>query len=469
MSSDEPIFVHSLFRAGSTYIFNAFRHSPAGYWAYQEPFNEFLLNARARPEALLEVGSQTREYLRHPPLDKPYFYEFNHLGSQIARLFRKEFSYDWYFLPNDGTEIKGIKDYLRVLIDGARGRPVFQCCRSAGRVKWLCGQFGGIHIFLWRNPLDQWWSYKADFYFERANYLIANSPYAPQWLKILRANLGLPEFHAPNLDDEISHFNKYKLAPIDSYKLFYALWCHAMLEARPNCDVVINVDLLSLSDEYRREILDELESLGIYGLDFVDCFIPIGFYGNRHIELYKRVEEEIHGLLIWGGYQKELLDEVLSLQRNCLDQVKQHSSRVEILEADVFRLREYFERYERDLAQSRAQQRELERLLDDARKRIEDLSAELGMLREKERELKEKLWKEQEASAELKVRLEDALKQTSVEKARVAELERAKLEADRRREQLSEEIVALRRQLEAVYASYSWRIAYPLRLGLDAL
>jgi hypothetical protein len=34
---------------------------------------------------------------------------------------------------------------------------------------------------------------------------------------------------------------------------------------------------------------------------------------------------------------------------------------------------------------------------------------------------------------------------------------------------LSAEVVALRQQLQAIYASYSWRVTYPLRLGLDAL
>jgi hypothetical protein len=43
-----PIFVHSLFRSGSTYLFEVFRRSPDGYWCYQEPLNEHLRHARDR-------------------------------------------------------------------------------------------------------------------------------------------------------------------------------------------------------------------------------------------------------------------------------------------------------------------------------------------------------------------------------------------------------------------------------------
>ena len=75
-NATSPIFIHSLFRSGSTYIFNVFRDSEAGYWCYQEPLNEHLLFASDAPEKLLEIDKQTASHLRHPVLKKPYFDEF---------------------------------------------------------------------------------------------------------------------------------------------------------------------------------------------------------------------------------------------------------------------------------------------------------------------------------------------------------------------------------------------------------
>ena len=66
----EPVFIHSLFRAGSTYLFNCFRRSPFGYWCYQEPLNEYLVNAVNMPGKLLELHEENATHLRHPKLER---------------------------------------------------------------------------------------------------------------------------------------------------------------------------------------------------------------------------------------------------------------------------------------------------------------------------------------------------------------------------------------------------------------
>ena len=73
--NNSPIFIHSLFRSGSTYLFNVFRRT-GNYWCYQEPENEWLLELDNKPEALLAVTTNNGGNIHHPDIGKPYFWQF---------------------------------------------------------------------------------------------------------------------------------------------------------------------------------------------------------------------------------------------------------------------------------------------------------------------------------------------------------------------------------------------------------
>ena len=308
-----PIFIHSLFRSGSTYMFNVFRRSTYGYWCYQEPLNEHLLYAASEPERLLEYDIDNQQYLRHPEMSKPYFYEFHTIADEVGKHFHKELSYDQYF-SSENKDSTSLENYFTVLLKGSQGRPLFQCCRTAGRVERLKSEFNGAHIFLWRNPWDQWWSYKVDAFFDRTNLLIANSVSAPMFIKKLCDDLSFETIHSSDFWTECTHMSKQRLDAAKSYMLFYALWCHAMLEARPHCDVIINIDQLSTNKSYREEILVNMTNLGIKELDYSDCGIPVGVYGKKDTDFFNIIEVQVHDLLLDNGYSKKNLDEVLMLR-----------------------------------------------------------------------------------------------------------------------------------------------------------
>lgn len=348
-NATNPIFIHSLFRSGSTYIFNVFRNSGAGYWCYQEPLNEHLLFATDAPEKLLETHKQTSSHLRHPALKKPYFDEFFPLAEIIGNLFRKEFSYDEYFLSEKNADTDLIT-YFSALIDGAMGRPVFQCCRTAGRVAPLKSGCSGIHLFLWRNPWDQWWSYKLDIYFDKSNLLIANSPSAPAFIQKLRKDLEIETFHSSDFWIENEYIGRQRLDASGSYMLFYALWCHSMLEGRPHCDAMINIDRLSVSDSYQAEIVASLSDMGINGIDFSDCATPIGFYSKKDIDFFQRIEDQIHDLLLCHGYSQNQLDEILLLRREYSVSPNEIKNVELAVIRDAERARELARRYETELA-----------------------------------------------------------------------------------------------------------------------
>lgn len=304
MFQEAPVFIHSLFRSGSTYLFNRFRHSPHGYWCYQEPLNEFLLAAADAPEKLLEPQDANVRHLRHPQLDKPYFYEFYALAQQIGQAFRPEFSYEDYF-SDTVTSAESLCRYLGILIEGSRGRPVFQECRSCGRVELIRRCIGGRHIFLWRNPWDQWWSYKVDSHFEICNLQILASPSAPPAFVELRKLLGF----AP-INSEVVNLVAERLDAAGSYMLFFALWCHAMLVARKACDLEINIDSLSRSEEYQTRIMQRLRGQRIEDMDLSDCSIPISIYGSEDRSFFHEQEALVIELFSRHGCSKDEIEEM---------------------------------------------------------------------------------------------------------------------------------------------------------------
>lgn len=421
----EPIFIHSLFRTGSTYIFKVFRRSSSGYYCYQEPLNEFLIYTKTEPDKLLGIAQEMQEYLRHPELGRPYFYEFHKIADEIATVFHKEFSYDQYFI-SENDDIGGLKSYFTVLMDGAEGQPVFQCCRSVGRVERLKSECGGLHVLLWRNPWDQWWSFKKGF--DTNNLLIYNSEYLPAFLDTLKKELKLPEFHEPDVFVEYDFFNKRWLSASDSYKVFYALWCYTMLEAESHCDLSISIDKLSASNVYRQEILAKLGESGVKGLDFSDCTIPMAAYGESDGKFFLEVESYIHGLLLSHGYSHAQVGRLIKLseERNALvvDTHVADNSTVR----DSMRAREYLQHAENKLAQNW-------RVIRETQEQAQMLGRQVKYLEP------------------AKAQLETDLNQL---KGETATLQEQNHHWNVTANQLDEE-------LKAVYASKSWRIMLNLR------
>ena len=345
-----PIFIHSLFRAGSTYLFNVFRRSESGYWCYQEPLNERLLEKAGKPGGLLKGIEGANEILRHPKLEKTHTYEFHVVADALVRLFHHEFSYDLYF-STDKKNLADLTAYFTALRDGAQGRPVFQCCRTTGRVKYLKDVFAGIHIFLWRNPWDQWWSYKKDHYFDSRNLFISGASELPGFLVALKKELNIPDFLNVNPAVKHAYYTSRLLDSTGSYKLFYALWCHAMLEAKPQCDLSISIDELSTSNSYRNETLEKLGQLGVAGIDFEDCSIPMAGYGESDGTFFSGAEDRVHELLMSHGYSAVQLDGLIQLSKERRQSLVDTSIPGNFAIRDAMYVREYMRQAEAKLSE----------------------------------------------------------------------------------------------------------------------
>jgi hypothetical protein len=307
-----PIFIHSLFRAGSTYLFNVFRRSDLGYWCYQESLHEAVIDANDNPDHLLRGrGGDLLQQLRHPRMELPYFHELRAVWPAWKNKLSSYAIYGGYFAPPN-TDI-GVS-YWRALIDAAEGRPVFQECRTAGRIGAINQQLGGFHIYLWRNPWDQWLSYKIDRYFDVANQLIIGASNSPP--VILQLNRALAsETRAPiDLPESFAYFWLKPLSSEESYLVFYTLWCLGLQEGAQHAHLMLNIDRLSDSPAYRFEMQSQLAETGIDRIDFVDCQIPQACYLQKDQSFFGALEDKVHQWLKEGGWSQGELEHVQALR-----------------------------------------------------------------------------------------------------------------------------------------------------------
>jgi hypothetical protein len=294
-NSSAPIFIHSLWRAGSTYLFQVFRRSEAKYYCYQEPLNEATLFCKNSPEKLLEYTGASMLPLRHPKLSLPYFQELYAIYPAWLAHISKPDIYDNYF--SDICSEK-LSSFYGSLIEQSTGRTVIQECRTSNRIGAIKNSFGGIHIYLWRNPWDQWWSFKATDYFNMVQLLLLNASNAHPVIETLRQIFNFKEYHSDSLENEIEFFFKSRLSAKDSYCCFYAFWCLALLEAQQHADFLLNIDQLSGSSVYKAEFLEIMGGTGISGLDFSDCRIHCTQFTQQDAAFFKPLEDMVHELLL---------------------------------------------------------------------------------------------------------------------------------------------------------------------------
>ncbi len=310
-SGKEPIFIHSLFRSGSTWIFDILRRS--GYWCYQEPYHEALISLNGNFELSLSWDQKTMEELRHPQLDKPYFFEFSKIQKELTGSFEKCISYDSFFDPSFCPQFD---EYTKKLIDNALGRPVLQCCRSFGRVSYLRENYGGLHIYLWRNPHDQFLSSQVNDYFDTANLAIINAYNPPKIIQILRNEIGIVDnTHLSNTFEELEVLKRIPLTIKSRYLLFYTLWLYSLINNIESCDIDINIDSLTSDSVYKKQKSQAIEEHGV-SADFAGCCSPQAWFSPSEQSWFCEIELRAHALFISSGYSKETLCKAIQLQKN---------------------------------------------------------------------------------------------------------------------------------------------------------
>jgi hypothetical protein len=298
--SSEPIFVHSGWRCSSTYVWRRFRAVPE-VMAFYEPWHEQL--ATLTSERIAQERPETSG-LRHPVDGLPYLHEFQDLMGPAGgvRDFETRLALDDYFLPAD-QEDAGQAAYVETLVAAARRQdrtPVLACCRTLGRIAWLRRRFGGTHIVLIRDPVQQWRSFYSlrkrprPTYFELCQYVILAEAAGGE---AAARRLGLTAAKGDLFERIQAVRKRLKRAPARvSFAAFLAVYVLSYVAALPRADLVIDVDRLGSDPEYARTMATAIEVLSGVKLDFSDCRTPAPHAGVLPVDYRKEAVAMIAAL-----------------------------------------------------------------------------------------------------------------------------------------------------------------------------
>jgi len=257
-----PIFLHSMWRTGSSYLLSRFDADPA-YLTFYEPFNGEISNATLRRRAARDYDER-HVALGHPTASDGYFARYDEVDPQTDRPLWKFAHaslplYDVYNgLSRKGTML--LQSCCRVA--EAQGRiPVFGFCHSGLQIPAMREAFGGSHIYLSRKVLDQFWSYSPlnnDFFIAATTLqLLASAVWRPvaqtlvphlgNWQLVWRGTAARTMSHrlAMRLGRQIWR----TLMPEEMFALYYLSWLVSNRHGDAHCDMTVS--LAGLKDSSR--------------------------------------------------------------------------------------------------------------------------------------------------------------------------------------------------------------------------
>ncbi len=249
-----PIFLHGLWRSGSTYVWSRFRAVKSAYSYFEQLYPGL---ARMTPSRLSRGAWRDAVAAnRHPELDEPYFAEFSPLLSRRGvKGFDRRFAFDRFAL---GAQDKhpALERYLNSLIGYAAAqdrRAVLGCNRTWLRPAWIKARFKSYDVYVERDPVAIWASYKRHAeagnynYFTNLHLILERNGRHPLFAPIaerVRLRHGLARFtkaaHAyPELIKTMSD--------AESYGLVYYMWSLSLLSGLRHCDLIVDTGAPSMA------------------------------------------------------------------------------------------------------------------------------------------------------------------------------------------------------------------------------
>jgi hypothetical protein len=260
------IFIHSGYRASSTWIWSKFRENDK-YRCYNEIFNEIL--AEITPSSVENYSPESWRS-RHPH-GAPYFLEFSSLlnESRGVKGFPVENPLGSRFIGADGLASELDQEsasYIDVLIadSHAQGKvPVITCTRTLGRVNALSAQYPFIHILLVRNIFQQWNSYsgqhrEGNTYFLHMLFNTISLADRDKFISYMKSFF--PDEHITSFEKWIGEDNYDRV-----FCYFAALHIYLLANAFNNVTLILDVNRLAKPDDaYRYELRDKLCKIGVH-------------------------------------------------------------------------------------------------------------------------------------------------------------------------------------------------------------
>ena len=299
------IFIHSLFRSGSTYFYSALKRTDL-FHIYHEPFHEVLADLPKNWEGLTGRTNEFKKILRHEFLDGGYFDEYLQILPNIQSTFDSNFSYNLFFMDSS-SDSKPFRSYIDSLIEESPKHPILQCTRSTGRISWLKQNYVANHVFLLRNPWDQWYSYQVDKHIPATIRLIYSSPNIPTVLQKIMDDCEFSPIHLSGVSNQLEYCYANPIKPSMEYYLFFALWLYSYITALEECDLIINMDRVSIDKKEKSSVEISLHNLGIKNVNLSDCELHRTTFSLKEQSIYSEIENKVLDIFSQNKIEKKSL------------------------------------------------------------------------------------------------------------------------------------------------------------------
>ncbi len=300
----KAIFLHSLFRAGSTYLFKKFRDNE-NTWPFYEPLHHDLDRLRENKLDIWKYNDESvAKSMSHPTLSEPHFSEYLHAFNDDGPLpyFDQCYSYYHYNQP-EGL----LKEYLDNLVSTTPEHllPVLQFNRTSLRLEWFTQTFPEVlHVFLLRDPFDQFESYVGRGELGNNIFLALN-------LIIVASNdifidldlqIEFKEKHHVNrmIQEAVVKSKEYTLH--QHFEIFLHIWMKSLMDAVDTSVVIADMDKISFISEYGNrfnEVLDRYHEGAGLGFDdysikkYSSLSLDTKFAQHALMEVFKSYESEM--------------------------------------------------------------------------------------------------------------------------------------------------------------------------------
>ena len=300
MNQEKAIFIHSLFRAGSTYLFNKFREKNS-FCTYYEPLHHDLARLEKDSLDIYKRDEIAAKAMNHPTLNKPHFYEFENAFNDISTslpYYDTDFAYKEFFKVEKHQELK---TYIDHLIHSApkSSIPVFQFNRSSCRIDWFKEEYPqSLNIFLLRNPRDQFESYVSrgklgkNVFLAINLYIVLYNKTAMQYLFHKKPNIS---FSGDTQQDLQVCFKLSTKLPLKKhYEIFYYIWKYSTLHAEKYADLIIDMDKLNDNIDYMNKIKHTLSEYSNIPINFDDYKIKQNTKYSLKDTVFSNIEQSIN-------------------------------------------------------------------------------------------------------------------------------------------------------------------------------
>lgn len=276
----KPIFLHGMWRCGSTFVWSRFRQLDETY-CYFEPLIEGL--AKLTPERINRATEGVIARNRHPKLAQPYLKEFESLIKQrgVTNYQRKFATKDFLLLPEKADP--ALEKFITTLLDQAESKnatAVLGFNRTVLRTAWFKQNFDSINIHIDRDPFEVWASYmehrnKDDNTFLTRWMMVADVNRHQPLFRSLIDRLDIPTLTLAKIGRRKKRYGMMldALTPAKLYDFVFTMWLATILQALTHCDFILDINRAD-DTTYREHVSQTIHVLSGLSVPFDELRAP---------------------------------------------------------------------------------------------------------------------------------------------------------------------------------------------------